>query len=108
MTENDAAMTRMMDAMTVAPSGNIDADFAAMMIPYHQGAIAMAEAELRYGHNELLRRIAQEIVVEQQQEIAAMRLGLNQALPASMPSPTRPGAMVMSPSAMPMKVTITP
>jgi Domain of unknown function (DUF305) len=41
----------------------------------------MAQAELRYGHNEQLRRIAQEIIVEQQQEIAAMRIALSQPLP---------------------------
>ncbi len=46
-----------------------------MMAPHHQGAIDMAQAELRYGHNEQLRRLAQEIIVEQQQEIVAMRLG---------------------------------
>ena len=36
----------------------------------------MAQAFLRYGRNEQLRRIAQEIIVEQQQEIPAMRLAL--------------------------------
>ena len=88
--ENEAAMTRMMDGMAVPPSGNIDQDFAAMMIPHHQGAIDMAMAELRYGRNEQLRRIAQEIVVEQLQEIAAMRLALGQPLPPSAPAPTQP------------------
>jgi len=39
----------------------------------------MAQAELRYGHNEQLRRIAQEIIVEQQQEITAMHLALGQS-----------------------------
>ncbi|WP_432260630.1 DUF305 domain-containing protein [Cupriavidus sp. TMH.W2] len=90
MAENDAAMTKMMDGMAVKPSGNIDEDFAAMMIPHHQGAIDMAMAELRYGKNEQLRRIAQEIVVEQLQEIAAMRLALGQPLPPSEPAPTQP------------------
>ena len=66
-------------------------DFAAMMIPHHQGAIDMAVAELRHGHNERLKRIAQEIIVDQQQEIAAMRLALGQKLPASRPAPTMPG-----------------
>jgi hypothetical protein len=47
----------------------------------------MAQAELRHGHNEQLRRIAQEIVVEQQQEIVAMRVALNQPLPPSAPAP---------------------
>jgi hypothetical protein len=87
--ENDAAMNRMMAAMEIKPSGNIDRDFAAMMIPHHQGAIEMAQAELRYGRNEQLRRIAQEIIVEQQQEIAAMHLALDQPLPPSAPAPTQ-------------------
>lgn len=89
MAENDAAMTRMMDGMIVRPSGNIDEDFAALMIPHHQGAIDMAMSELRYGHNEQLRRIAQEIIVGQLQEIAAMRLALGQPLPPSAPAPTQ-------------------
>ena len=85
--ENDQAMTRMMDGMSIKPSGEVDRDFTAMMIPHHQGAIDMAQAELRYGHNEQLRRIAQEIIVEQQQEIVAMRLALGQPLPPSAPAP---------------------
>ena len=40
-----------------------------MMIPHHQGAIDLTVLEIRYGRNERLRRIAQEIVVTQQQEI---------------------------------------
>ena len=85
---NEVAMSKMMDGMTVTPTGNADADFAAMMIPHHQGAIEMAEAELRFGRNEKLRRIAQEIIVDQQGEIAAMRLALGQPLPPSVPAPT--------------------
>jgi uncharacterized protein (DUF305 family) len=89
LSENSAAMDRMMMGMNVTPSGDVDADFAAMMIPHHQGAIDMARAELRYGKNEQLRRIAQEIIVDQQQEIAAMRLALGQKLPPSTPAPTQ-------------------
>lgn len=88
LAENDVAMTRMMDGMAPRPSGNIDQDFVAMMAPHHQGAIDMAVAYLRYGRNEQLRRIAQEIIVAQQQEIAAMRLALDQPLPSSAPAPT--------------------
>src|ERR1700758_5569981 len=73
LNENDAAMTKMMNDMAVKPTGDVDHDFVAMMAPHHQGAIDMSEAELRYGHNEQLGRIAQDIVVEQIQEIAAMR-----------------------------------
>jgi deoxyhypusine synthase len=82
-----AAMTKMMAAMMIKPSGNVDEDFVASMVPHHQGAIEMAEAELRYGHNETIRRIAQEIIVTQQQEIAAMRLALGEPLPPSAPAP---------------------
>ena len=64
-----------------------------MMIPHHQGAIDMAMAELRYGKNEQLRRLAQEIVVDQQQEIVTMRLALGQPLPASAPAPTSDPSM---------------
>jgi hypothetical protein len=56
------------------------------MVPHHQGAIEMAQAQLRYGRNEPLRRMAQEIIVTQLQEIAAMRLSLGQPLPPSVPS----------------------
>ena len=74
----DAAMTTMMNAMNVRSSGDVDEDFVAKMVPHHQGAIEMAEAELRYGHNEQLRRLAQEIIVTQQQEIAVMKLALHE------------------------------
>jgi len=90
--ENTAAMRKMMEDMTVTPSGDIDRDFTAKMIPHHQGAIDMAVAYLRYGTNEQLRRIAQEIIVEQQQEIAAMHLALGQSLPPSAAAPTQIGA----------------
>ena len=87
LAENNAAMTKMMKAMDITPSGDVDVDFVAMMVPHHQGAIDMAQAELRYGRNEQLRRMAQEIIVTQQQEIAAMRLAVGQPLPPSAPSP---------------------
>jgi uncharacterized protein (DUF305 family) len=76
LAENDAAMAKMMTDMTITPTGDVDRDFVAMMAPHHQAAIEMAQAELRYGRNELLRRIAQQIIVDQQQEIIAMRLAL--------------------------------
>jgi hypothetical protein len=90
LSENVGAMTRMMTGMEIKPSGDVDQDFAAMMIPHHQGAMDMAQAELRHGHNEQLRRIAQEIIVDQQQEIAAMRLALGQPLPPSVAAPDQP------------------
>ena len=76
--ESRMAMNRMMTAMKIRPTGDVDRDFASTMIPHHQGAIEMARSELRFGHNEQLRRIAQEIIVDQQQEIVAMRVALRQ------------------------------
>ena len=90
LSENDAAMNKMMADMTVKPTGDVDRDFVAMMVPHHQGAIDMAKAVLRYGRNEQIRRMAQEIVVTQQQEIAAMRLAVGEQLPASAALPAQP------------------
>jgi Domain of unknown function (DUF305) len=87
--ENVSAMTKMMIDMGIRPSGDVDKDFVAMMTPHHQGAIEMALAELRHGRNERLRRMAQEIIVTQQQEIVAMRLAISQPPPRSVPPPDR-------------------
>ena len=82
-------MTKMMNGMDVTPTGDVDADFVAMMVPHHQGAIEMARAVLRYGRNAQIKRLAQEIIVTQQQEIAVMRLAVGEPLPPSIPSPTQ-------------------
>jgi hypothetical protein len=87
--ENEAAMTRMMNDMEAKPAGDVDKDFVAMMVPHHQGAIDMAVLELRYGKNEQLRRIAQEIIVDQMQEIATMKLAIGEPVSASEPAPTQ-------------------
>jgi uncharacterized protein (DUF305 family) len=83
------AVARMHFAMHLPFSDDVDRDFARMMIPHHQGAIDMAVAELRYGKDERLRRLAQEIIVEQQQEIAVMHLALGDVVTAGTPSPTQ-------------------
>ncbi|WP_224791349.1 DUF305 domain-containing protein [Pseudomonas fluorescens] len=87
--ENEVAMEKMMADMHSKPSGDVDRDFVEMMIPHHQGGIDMAIAFLKYGHNERLKRLAQEIVVIQQQEIAAMRLAVGDPLPATMVVPVQ-------------------
>jgi len=110
LAENDAAMSKMMAGMTIKPSGNIDKDFVDMMVPHHQGAIDMAQAELRYGHNEQLRRIAQEIIVGQLQEIAAMKLAIGEPLPPSAAAPTQgvpaPASGASPHDSMPMSPTM--
>ena len=73
------AMDRMdLGMKATKPTDDPDRDFAAMMIPHHQGAIDMAKAELIYGHDPVLRRLAEGIIVEQQQEIELMQRSLNE------------------------------
>ena len=90
LARSNAAMDKMMADMAVTPTGDVDHDFVAMMVPHHQGAIDMAQAELQYGRNPQLRTIAQEIIVDQMQEITLMRFALGEPLPQSMSSPTQP------------------
>ncbi|MEO6256117.1 MAG: DUF305 domain-containing protein [Sphingomicrobium sp.] len=71
--EMAGAMARMHGAMAVHAGSDPDRAFAHMMIPHHQGAIDMARIELRFGKDERLRRLAQGIIVEQQQEIVVMQ-----------------------------------
>ncbi|MGN7295255.1 DUF305 domain-containing protein [Rhizobium sp. SAFR-030] len=104
LAHNDAAMDKMMADMEVKPTGNVDRDFVLMMTPHHQGAIDMARAVLKYGKNEQLRRIAQEIIVDQQQEIAAMKLAIGDTLPPSGPAPTQVAPETAPARSMPSQV----
>ena len=72
------ATERMHKDMNIASTGDPDRDFAAMMIPHHQGAIEMARLELQFGKSPVLRRLAQGIIVEQLQEIEVMQRELRQ------------------------------
>jgi uncharacterized protein (DUF305 family) len=76
-------MKRMHRGMSIVPSGDPDRDFAAMMIPHHQGAVEMAKVELQFGKDPVLRRLAQGIIVEQLQEIEVMQRELRQISAAS-------------------------
>ena len=78
----DGAMARMHAGMHLSYTGDPDRDFAAMMVPHHQGAVDMAVLELRFGRNERLRRLAHEIIVEQREEIAVMHGVLDVMPPA--------------------------
>lgn len=72
------SMSQMDSGMKSAPmNGNVDHDFASMMMPHHQGAIDMAKAELIDGKDPVMRRLAEEIVVGQQSEIEVMQLWLS-------------------------------
>ena len=69
------SMTRMHAAMSsTRPSADADADFVSLMLPHHQAAIDMAKVELTFGKDPQLRRLAQEIVTDQESEIQLMQL----------------------------------
>ena len=70
---NDAMMAGM---MTLPNSGDPDKDFVLMMIPHHEGAIAMAKVVLEYGDDPELKKLAQAIVESQSDEVAFMKAWL--------------------------------
>ena len=75
MTSMTASMKRMDQGMSAAPmSGEVDSEFVDMMIPHHEGAIDMAKAELQYGKDPVMRRMAQEIIADQVSKVQAMQL----------------------------------
>lgn len=74
-----ASMDKMHMAMgAVERSGNSDVDFVRLMLPHHQGAINMAKTQLLYGRDPQMRRLAQEIITDQQLEIELMQRWLKQ------------------------------
>jgi uncharacterized protein (DUF305 family) len=79
--EFQAAMDRMHKSMMVDYRGDPDADFARVMMPHHQGAIDMAEVELKYGKDPELRRMAEAIVSAQKSEITTMKAWLERHAP---------------------------
>jgi uncharacterized protein (DUF305 family) len=73
------SMDKMHAAMaSVEDSGNVDLDFVRLMVPHHQAAIDMAKTQLLYGKDPQMRRLAQEIITDQQSEIELMQLWLKQ------------------------------
>src|SRR5260370_30691561 len=94
-------MSKMERDMVAAPmTGDPSHDFSAMMIPHHQGAIDMAKSFLLHGQDTALRRLAQEIIVTQQQEIQVMQLRLA-TLPTgggSAPTDKKQGAAAVLPA----------
>ena len=89
--DSGAAWTQLAQSMekmhagmrSIQPSGNDDTDFAGLMLPHHQAAIDMAKVELKQGKDPQMRRLAQEIIVDQQSEIELMQLWLKRHGPES-------------------------
>jgi hypothetical protein len=79
-----ASMDKMHMAMgATKPSGNTDVDFVRLMLPHHQAAIDMAKTQLLYGKDPQMRRLAQEIITDQQLEIELMQRWLKPREPAT-------------------------
>lgn len=76
-----AASDRMHRDMAIRFTGNADRDFAAGMIPHHQGAIDMANVVLRHGSDPEMRALAQNIIRAQEAEIAQLRAFLARTAP---------------------------
>ncbi len=76
-----AANERMHRDMAIPFTGNADRDFAAGMIPHHQGAIDMARVVLRHGSDPEMRALAETIIRTQEAEIAQLRAFLARTQP---------------------------
>ncbi|HEY0759979.1 MAG TPA: DUF305 domain-containing protein [Acidisarcina sp.] len=74
-----AGMNNMHLAMaSIVPSGHVDVDFVRLMLPHHQAALDMAKIQLLYGSDPQMRRLAQEIITDQESEIELMQVWLKQ------------------------------
>jgi uncharacterized protein (DUF305 family) len=73
------SMMKMHDDMSaIERTGHADTDFVRLMLPHHQAAVDMARVQLLYGKDPQMRRLAQEIIADQQLEIELMQLWLKQ------------------------------
>ena len=67
---------KMMHDMHQSFTGNADVDFMNGMIPHHQGAIDMAKVQVKYGKDAETRKLAEQIIADQEKEIAQMKAWL--------------------------------
>jgi uncharacterized protein (DUF305 family) len=83
--EFEAGAVRMHSDMAIAYTGHADIDFARGMIPHHQGAIDMAQVQLRHGKDPAMRKLASDIIKAQEKEIAFLRQWLDKHDKAQLP-----------------------
>lgn len=72
--KNDSVMMEVMDESMMAmhhakQTGNADYDFAAMMIPHHEGAIKMSEIVVSQGKSKALIDFSKKVIAAQKMEI---------------------------------------
>jgi uncharacterized protein (DUF305 family) len=76
------AMDKMHEAMgKITYTGNADVDFVRSMIPHHQAAIDMAKALIVHGKDSEIKKLAEDIVTAQEQEIDLMEAWLKANAP---------------------------
>ena len=75
-------MARMHAEMGAPPTGDADFDFATGMIPHHRAAVEMAQLQLDFGTDPVLRALAEEIIAAQEAEIALLEDWLDGRTPA--------------------------
>jgi uncharacterized protein (DUF305 family) len=68
-----AANDKMHRDMEVHYTGDADVDFLMGMIPHHQAAVEMAKIVLQYGKDPKVNALAQQIIADQEKEIALMQ-----------------------------------
>jgi uncharacterized protein (DUF305 family) len=80
--EFKAADMNMMKGMEAVPyTGNPDVDFRTHMIPHHEGAIAMAKVALKNANDAETKRMAQQIIDQQEKQVADMQVWLKKHSP---------------------------
>jgi uncharacterized protein (DUF305 family) len=67
-----AANHTMHKGMNITYTGDADVDFAEGMVPHHEGAVAMAQVQLKYGKDPELKALARRIITWQEAEIGFM------------------------------------
>jgi uncharacterized protein (DUF305 family) len=70
---SESEMGMQHDADALRDSTDVDTDFAQMMIPHHEGAIAMAKLTADRAQHDELRDLAEAIISAQEREIDVMR-----------------------------------
>ena len=82
------SMTRMHDEMMIGMGYNDpDTAFAKGMLGHHRGAVDMAKIELKYGTDEAMRQLAQDVITAQQAEIDVLNKWLASHPDAAKPKP---------------------
>ncbi|MFK3916534.1 DUF305 domain-containing protein [Psychrobacter sp. NPDC078501] len=82
------SMTRMHDEMMIGMGYNDpDTAFAKGMLGHHRGAVEMAKIELKYGTDEAMRQLAQDVITAQQAEIDVLNKWLASHPDAAKPKP---------------------